>query len=113
MTASSREHGACPPWCQVPDRAAHLGAAGGITHRRTVGEIRSAGTAAARDAAAGPATVAVEEYTDPGGRRHPPVVRLALPAAGGAGEPGADDLTPAQARTLAQALLEAARLAES
>jgi hypothetical protein len=55
----------------------------------------------------------VEEYTDPEGQRHPPTIRLALPRAEGVGEPGADDLTSAQARALAQALLEAARLAES
>jgi hypothetical protein len=95
-----------------PGDAAHLGAAGGVTHRRVVGEIPLAGTAA-QGTADQPATVSVEEYTDPEGQRHAPVVRLTLPGAAGSNEPDTDDLTSREARGLAEALLEAARLAES
>lgn len=113
MTAPSRAADACPSWCQLSGRAAHLGAAGGITHRRVVGEILLAGIEAIRDAADRPVTVVVEEYTDPEGRRHAPMVRLALSSASGGGEPDADSLTSDEARALAEALLETARLAES
>lgn len=114
MTGSSREHGTgCPSWCQLPPgHPAHYGAAGGITHRRVVCEIDLPAIEAVRGAADQPVTVAVEAYADPEGRGHAPTVRLTLSSAAGVGEPDADDLTPAEARSLATALVEAARLAE-
>lgn len=113
MTASFRARDACPSWCQLSGPAAHAGPAGGITHRRVVGEIRLAGVEASRDVAARPVTVALEAYTDPEGQQHAPTVRLALSNAAVGGEPDADDLTLAEARVLADALLETVRLAES
>jgi Domain of unknown function (DUF6907) len=115
MTGSSRARDTiCPSWCQLPPGdAAHLGAAGGITHLRIVSEIRLTGVEATREAADQPVMVAVEAYSDPEGRQYAPTVRLTPSSAAGSGEPYADDLTPAEARGLAAALLEAARLAES
>ena len=113
MTGSSRAPGTCPSWCQLPGHEAHVGAAGGITHRRVVAEIPLPAIATIRDASGTPVTVAVEAYTDPAGQQHAPTVRLALAAVGGTDGPDADDLTPAEARRLADALLEAARLAGS
>ena len=68
---------------------------------------------AIREAADEPVKVEVEAYSDPEGREHPPTVRLTLSSASGIGEPDADDLTPAEARDLAHALLEALHIAES
>lgn len=68
---------------------------------------------AIRDAAEAPLKVEVEAYIDPEGREHPPTVRLTLSGASSPDDPDADDLTPAEARNLAAALLEAAGLAES
>lgn len=114
MTGSSGEGGTgCPSWCQLPPgHTAHYGAAGGVTHRRVVCEIDLPAIEAIRDAADQPVTVAVEAYADPEGRKHAPTVKLTLSSAAGVGEPDADDLTPAEARGLATALVEAARLAE-
>lgn len=115
MTGSSRAHGTiCPSWCQLPPGHAALpGTDGEATHRRVVREVSLAGIEAIRDAADQPVRVEVEAYTDPEGRAHAPTVRLMLSSASSPGEPDADDLTPAEARDLAGALLEAARLAES
>jgi hypothetical protein len=66
-----------------------------------------------RDAGEAPVRVEVEAYSDPEGREHTPTVRLTLSGASSPDDPDADDLTPAEARDLAAALLEAARLAES
>lgn len=93
--------------------AAGWGAAGEATHRRVVREIALAGIDAIRDGADRPVTVEVEAYSDPEGQAHVPTVRLTLSSASSPGDPDADDLTPAEARDLAEALLEAARLAES
>jgi hypothetical protein len=104
----------CPSWCELPP--AHTGgsgAAGEATHRRVVREIGLGKIEAIRDAADAPLRVEVEAYIDPGGRQHPPTVRLTLSGASSPDDPDADDLTPAEARDLAAALLEAARLAES
>jgi hypothetical protein len=104
----------CPSWCQLPaGHAVRQGAAGEATHRRVVRGIPLAPIEAIRDAAEQPITVEIEAYSDPGGRACAPTVRLTLSSASGPGDPDADDLTPAEARGLAGALLEAARLAES
>jgi hypothetical protein len=65
-----------------------------------------------RAAASQPVRVEVEAFADPDGREYPPTVRLALSCSAGP-DPDRDDLTPAEARELASALLEAARIAES
>ena len=115
MSETSRERDTtCPSWCQLPP--AHIagsGAAGETTHRRVVREICLGTIEAIRDAADAPVRVEVEAYSDPEGREHPPTVRLTLSGASSPDDPDADDLTPAEARDLAAALLEAARLAES
>jgi hypothetical protein len=104
----------CPSWCQLPPaHTAGPGAAGEATHRRVVREICLGRIEAIRDAAEAPVRVEVEGYSDPEGREHPPTVRLTLSGASSPDDPDADDLTPAEARDLAAALLEAARLAES
>ena len=104
----------CPSWCQLPSaHTAGSGAAGETTHRRVVREIGLGKIEAIRDAADVPVRVEVEAYIDPGGRQHPPTVRLTLSGASSPDDPDADDLTPAEARDLAAALLEAALLAES
>jgi hypothetical protein len=89
------------------------GAAGETTHRRVVREISLGQIEAIREAADAPVRVEVEAYSDPEGREYPPTVRLTLSGASCPDDPDADDLTPAEARDLAAALLEAARLAES
>jgi hypothetical protein len=115
MTKTSRERDTiCPSWCQLP--SAHIagsGAAGETTHRRVVREICLGKIEAIRDAVDGPVRVEVEAYSDPEGREHPPTVRLTLSGASNPDDPDAEDLTPAEARDLAEALLEAARLAAS
>ena len=115
MSESSRERGiTCPPWCGLPP--GHMvgsGAAREATHRRVIREIRLGRLDAIRDAADAPVRVEVEAYSDPEGHEHPPTVRLTLSGASSPDDPDADDLTPAEARALARALLEAARLAES
>jgi hypothetical protein len=104
----------CPSWCQLPPaHAAGPGAAGEATHRRVVREIGLGRIEAIRDAAEAPVRVEVEAYSDPGGREHPPTVRLTLSGASSPDDPDADDLTPAEVRDLAAALLEAVGLAES
>lgn len=115
MTETPRQLDAvCPSWCQLPPaHMAGLGAAGESTHRRLVREIGLGKIEAIRDAADAPVKVEVEAYIDPAGREHPPTVRLTLSGASSPDDPDADDLTPAEARDLAAALLEAARLAES
>ena len=115
MSEFPRERGtSCPPWCELPPgHVAGLGPAGEATHRRVVREIRLGRLEAIRDAADAPVTVEVEAYSDPEGQEHTPTVRLTLSNASSPEDPDADDLTPAEARGLAKALLEAARLAES
>ncbi len=104
----------CPSWCQLPPaHVAGSGAAGEATHRRVVLEICLGRIEAIRDAAKAPVRVEVEAYSDPEGREHPPTVRLTLSGASSPDDQDADDLTPAEARDLAAALLKAARLAES
>jgi hypothetical protein len=104
----------CPSWCQLPPaHAAGSGAAGEATHRRVVREIGLGRIEAIRGATEAPVRVEVEAYSDPEGREHLPTVRLTLSGASSPDDPDADDLTPAEARDLAAALLEAARLAES
>jgi hypothetical protein len=89
------------------------GAAGQTTHRRVVREICLGRIEAIRDDSGTPVRVEVEAYSDPAGQEHPATVRLTLSGASSPDDPDADDLTPAEARDLAHALLEAARLAES
>ena len=115
MTETPGQRGTvCPSWCQLPPaHAAGSGAAGEATHRRVVREILLGKIEAIRDAAEAPVRVEVEAYSDPEGRQHTPTVRLTLSGASSPDDPDADDLTPAEARDLAAALLEAARLAES
>jgi uncharacterized protein DUF6907 len=115
MTETPGQRGTvCPSWCQLPPaHVAGSGAAGEATHRRAVREILLGRIEAIRDAAEAPVRVEVEAYIDPKGREHPPTVRLTLSGASSPDDPDADDLTPAEARDLAAALLEAARLAES
>lgn len=103
----------CPSWCQLS--AAHVAgasAAGETTHIRLVREIFLAEIDGFRAAAGQPVRVEVEAFADLEGREYPPTVRLALSCAVGP-DPDADDLTPAEARELAGALLEAASIAES
>jgi Domain of unknown function (DUF6907) len=115
VTETSRQRDTiCPSWCELPP--AHIagsGAAGETTHRRVVREICLGRIEAIRDVADSPVRVEVEAYSDPEGREHTPTVRLTLSGASCPDDPDADDLTPAEARGLAEALLEAARLAES
>jgi hypothetical protein len=115
MSESSSERGTvCPSWCELPPaHTAGSGAAGETTHRRVVREICLGTIEAIREAADEPVRVAVEAYSDPEGQEHLPTVRLTLSGASSPDDPDADDLTPAEARDLAAALLEAARLAES
>ena len=115
MTETPRPRAtACPSWCQLPPaHTAGPGAAGEATHRRVVREISLGRIEAIRDAAEAPVRVEVEAYRDPEGAEHPPTIRLTLSSASDPDDPDADDLTPAEARDLAGALLEAARLAES
>ena len=114
MSGSSREHGTCPPWCQLPPgHAAGPGAAGERAHRRVVLEVPLCQVEGIRGAGGHPATIEVEAYRDPDGRQYAPTVRLTLSGASSPDDPDADDLTPAEARDLVGALLEAARLAES
>ena len=115
MSESSRDSGTiCPSWFQLPPgHMAGSGAAGGTTHGRVVREICLGRIEAIRDAADAPVRVEVEAYSDPEGGEDPPTVRLTLSGASSPDDPDADDLTPAEARDLAEALLEAARLAES
>lgn len=112
MSQSSRERDTiCPSWCQLP--AVHVAASPGTgetTHTRLVREIILSEIDGIRAAAGQPVRVEVEAFADLYGREHPPTVRLALSCAAG---PDADDLTPAEARELAGALLEAAQMAES
>jgi len=103
----------CPSWCQLT--AAHVAgspAAGDTTHSRLVREIVIGEIAGIRAAASQPVRVEVEAFTDLDGREYPPTVRLALASSEGP-DPDREDLTPAEARELAGALLEAARIAES
>jgi len=115
MSESSRERGiGCPSWCELsPGHMVGSGPAGETTHRRMVREICLGTIEAIREAADEPVRVAVEAYSDPEGREHSPTVRLTLAGAASPDDPDADDLTPTEARDLAEALLEAARLAES
>ena len=114
MTESLRERDTiCPSWCQLT--AAHVAgspAAGDTTHSRLVREIVIGEIAGIRAAASQPVRVEVEAFTDLDGREYPPTVRLALASSEGP-DPDREDLTPAEARELAGALLEAARIAES
>jgi hypothetical protein len=115
MSESSSKRGTvCPSWCELPPaHTAGSGAAGETTHRRVVREICLGTIEAIREAADEPVRVAVEAYSDREGQEHLPTVRLTLSGASSPDDPDADDLTPAEARDLAAALLEAARLAES
>jgi hypothetical protein len=79
---------------------------------RLVREIFLGEIGGIRAAADQPVRVEVEAFADLDGRERPPTVRLALSCAVGP-DPDADDLTPPEARELAGALLEAARIAES
>ncbi len=79
---------------------------------RLVREIFLGEIGGIRAAADQPVRVEVEAFADLDGRERPPTVRLALSCAVGP-DPDADALTPAEARELAGALLEAARIAES
>lgn len=114
LSQSSRERDTiCPSWCQLP--AVHVAASPGTgetTHTRLVREIFLGEIGGIRAAASQPVRVEVEAFADLYGREHLPTVRLALSCAAGP-DPDADDLTPAEARELAGALLEAARMAES
>lgn len=114
LTGSLRERDTiCPAWCQLS--AAHVAgssAAGEMTHARLVREIFLGEIDGVRAAAGQPVRVEVEAFADLDGREYPPTVRLALSSSAGP-DPDRDDLTPAEARALAAALLEAARIAES
>ena len=95
--------------------AAHIAGscvAGETTHIRLVAEIRLGAIEGIRAAVGQPLRVEVEAFADLDGREFPPTVRL-TPACVPGPHPDADDLTPAEARRLARALLEAARIAES
>jgi hypothetical protein len=85
---------------------------GETTHIRLVQEVRLGEIEAIRGRADQPVRVEIEAFTDPDGREYAPTIRLTLSSASSP-DPDADDLTPAEARKLAGALLEAARLAES
>lgn len=114
MNGSSRHPGTiCPSWCQLPPgHAAGPRDTGDTTHMRLVREIRLGEIEAIRGGADQPVRVEIEAFTDPDGREYAPTVKVTLSNASSA-DPDADDLTPAEARELADALLEAARLAES
>jgi hypothetical protein len=103
----------CPAWCQRP--AAHVtgcDAAGETTHTCLVAEIRIGEIDGVRAAADRPLRVAVEAWTGPDGREQPPSVRLTLSCTDGP-SPDGEDLTPAEARRLADSLRDAARIAET
>jgi len=114
LSESPRERDTiCPSWCQLS--AVHVAgssATGERTHVRLVREIFLGEIGGIRAAVGQPVRVEVEAFADLDGREHPPTVRLALSCAVGP-DPDADDLTPAEARELAGALLEAARIADS
>lgn len=114
MSESPRERDTiCPSWCQLS--AAHIAgssAAGETTHIHLVREIFLGEINGIRAAAGQPVRVEVEAFADLDGHEYPPTVRLALSSSVGP-DPDRDDLTPAEARELAGALLEAARIAES
>ena len=114
MSESPRQRDTiCPSWCQLS--AAHVAgssATGETTHARIVREIFLGEIDGIRAAASQPVRVEVEAFADLDGREYPPTVRLALSCSADP-DPDADDITPAEARELAGALLEAARIAES
>jgi hypothetical protein len=114
LNESSRRRGTiCPSWCQLPPgHVAGSRDTGETTHIRLVQEVRLGEIEAIRGGADQTVRVAIEAFTDPDGREYAPTIRLTLSSASSP-DPDADDLTPAEARKLAGALLEAARLAES
>ena len=114
LTGSLRKRDTiCPSWCQLSSaHVAGSSAAGETTHVRLVREIVLGEIDGIRAAARQPVRVEVEAFADLDGREYPPTVRLALSSSDGP-DPDRDDLTPAEARKLAGALLEAARIAES
>ena len=113
MSGSSRRRGtACPPWCQLPPgHVAGSRDTGETTHVRLIREIRLGEIETIRGGADQPVRVEIEAFTDPDGREYAPTIKVTLSSASSP-DPDADDLTPAEARELADALLEAARLAE-
>lgn len=114
MIGSSRRRGiACPSWCQrPPSHVAGPRDTGETTHIRLVWEIRLTEIEAIRGGADRPVRVEIEAFTDPDGHEYAPTIKVTLSSASSP-DPDADDLTPAEARELAGALIEAARLAES
>ena len=114
MNESSCRRGTiCPSWCQLPP--GHVTGSrdtGETTHIRLVRDVRLSEIEVIRGRADQPVRVEIEAFTDPDGREYAPTIRLTLSSASSS-DPDADDLTPAEARELAGALLEAARLAES
>jgi len=74
---------------------------------RLVREIRLGEIETIRGGADQPVRVEIEAFTDPDGREYAPTIRVTLSSASSP-DPDADDLTPAEARELAGALLEAA-----
>jgi hypothetical protein len=102
----------CPAWCQLP--AGHVAGScvtGETTHMRLIAEIHLGEIDGIRAAVGQSLRVEVEAFADLDGREYPPTIRL-TPACTIGPHPDADDLTPAEARQLAGALLEAARIAE-
>ena len=109
MTATSpARRGAICPRRTLPARVLRARSRTGVVREIFLGRVE-----AIREAADGPVRVAVEAYRDPEGAEHPPTIRLTLSSASDPDDADADDLTSAEARDLAGALLEAARLAES
>ena len=105
---SCRRGTVCPSWCQLPPgHAAGSRDTGETTHTRLVREIRLGEIETIRGGADQPVRVEIEAFTDPDGREYAPTIRVTLSSASSP-DPDADDLTPAEARELAGALLEAA-----
>ena len=100
-----------PASARPPDHVAGSRDTGETTHIGLVREFCLGEPEAIRGGADQPVRVEIEAFADPDGRENAPTLRVTLSSASSP-DPDADDLTPAEARGLAGALLQAARLAE-
>lgn len=115
MNASPRDRDTiCPPWCQLPPgHVAESNFTDETTHTRLIREITLDEIDAFRAGQGQPIRVEVQAFVDSYGREFPPTVRLSLCGTADDPDAGAEDLTPAEARELASALLAAAQVAEA
>jgi hypothetical protein len=115
VNASPRDRDTiCPSWCQLPaDHIAESRFTDEMTHTQLVREISLAEIGTFRTAPDQPIRVQVEAFVDLDGCEYAATVKLSLCGAADDPDAGAEDLTPAEARELAAALVEAAQIAES